>query len=202
MPNLVLSTCGTSLLTNLAGEQRGLVIRHANATTPKEVPEPDRRILAGLIATAAAIARVIAAAGGLVEVKRIPDLRTDDQAAFRAAMAELVRLCAHEVRDFRAAGWRVVFNLTGGFRSVQGFMQVLARISGSRAKLEGIKKANAERCEIGNVASNDREAVQVGDGRDDGVFVEGVGRSMHELCPATECRTIHGQQVVGIGHEI
>ena len=25
---------------------------------------------------------------------------------------------------------------------------------------------------------------------------------MHELCPATECRTIHGQQVVGIGHEI
>jgi hypothetical protein len=52
MPDLILSTCGTSLLTNLAGEQRGLITRHANARTPEEVPRPDREVLAGLIETA------------------------------------------------------------------------------------------------------------------------------------------------------
>lgn len=46
MPNLILSTCGTSLLTNLAGQNRGLVILHANARSPEEVPRPDREILA------------------------------------------------------------------------------------------------------------------------------------------------------------
>jgi putative CRISPR-associated protein (TIGR02619 family) len=179
MPNLILSTCGTSLLTNLAGDQRGLVIRHANARTPEEVLGPDREVLAGLIemagqrlgaadarererlsaelngllryygggpwpdrdthwiiatdtwlgqATAAAIAQVIEVAGASVEVKRIPDLRTDDLAEFRSAMAELARLCAQEVGGYRAAGWRVVFNLTGGFKSVQGFMQALGML--------------------------------------------------------------------------
>lgn len=179
MPNLILSTCGTSLLTNLAGAQRDLITRHANARTPEEVPEPDRGVLSGLIetvaqrlraadsrererlsaelngllryygggpwpsrdthwliatdtwlgqATAAAIAAVIPATGASVEVKRIPDLRTDNLAEFRAAMAELARLCAQEVRGYGAAGWRVVFNLTGGFKSVQGFMQALGML--------------------------------------------------------------------------
>ena len=179
MPGLVLSTCGTSLLTNLAGGQRGLVTKHANARAPEEVPEADRDVLAALVqkvddtlreasageyaeysaelnglllyyegcldrgrdthwliatdtwlgtATAEALARVLEEAGHIVEVKRIGDLRTDSLEEFRCAMAELARLCAREVRGYREAGWRVVFNLTGGFKSVQGFMQVLGML--------------------------------------------------------------------------
>lgn len=179
MPNLILSTCGTSLLTNLAGEQRGLVTRYANARTPEDVPAADRAVLEGLIlaagerlgaadnatkerlsaelngllrycggqlgrtrdthwliatdtwlgtATAAAIAAVLEAAGQVVEVRRITDLRTGNLAEFRLAMAELARLCAQEVQGLSQGGWRVVFNLTGGFKSVQGFMQALGML--------------------------------------------------------------------------
>lgn len=179
MPTLILSTCGTSLLTNLAEGQRGLVVRHANARSPEEVVPDDRAALERLIATAReqlrhadnaslerlsaelngllrycggdlkrsrdthwlittdtwlgtataeAIAEVLTAAGQCAEVKRILDLRTDDLAEFRAAMAELARLCAQEVRGFAQGGWKVVFNLTGGFKSVQGFMQALGML--------------------------------------------------------------------------
>lgn len=179
MPTLILSTCGTSLLTNLAGEHRGLITRHANARTREEVPAEDRAVLDGLIAaaggrllaadnagkarlsaelngllcyydgqlgrardthwliatdswlgtaTAAAIAAVLEAADQVVVVRRIPDLRTANLAEFRAAMAELARLCAQEVTGMSQGGWRVVFNLTGGFKSVQGFMQALGML--------------------------------------------------------------------------
>lgn len=179
MPTLIVSTCGTSLLTNLADERRDLVIRHANAGAADQVPMPDRTALEGLIqqmhqklaaadnaaherlsaelngvlryyggkldgrrdthwliatdtwlgnATAEAIGQVLAMAGHTVEVKRIPDLRTNSLTEFRSAMAELARLCAQEVRAMREGGWRVVFNLTGGFKSVQGFMQALGML--------------------------------------------------------------------------
>lgn len=169
---LIVSTCGTSLLTNIAGDQRALVTRHANARRPEEVPEPDRRILEQLIATGrqrmqAAThderARLSAEYNGLAcfwghapdpqdlhwliatdtwlgqqtagiletvlgnqaQTKRIPDLRTQDLQAFRLAMAALVRLCAEEIKPL---GMKVVFNLTGGFKSVQGFMQALGML--------------------------------------------------------------------------
>lgn len=162
MPTLIVSTCGTSLLTNLADERRDLVIRHANAGAADQVPMPDRTALEGLIqqmhqklaaadnaaherlsaelngvlryyggkldgrrdthwliatdtwlgnATAEAIGQVLAMAGHTVEVKRIPDLRTNSLTEFRSAMAELARLCAQEVRAMREGGWRVVFNV-------------------------------------------------------------------------------------------
>jgi len=176
---LILYTCWTSLLTNLAGEQRGLITKYANARTRDEIAEADRKLLEtlmdqakrklkdaqpkelarhsaedngllrladwqlartqdlhGLItsdtwlgqATAEAIAGVLKTAGQTVEVKRITDLRTDSLAGFRCAMSDLARLCAQEVRGLRDGGRRVVFNLTGGFKSVQGFMQALGMV--------------------------------------------------------------------------
>jgi putative CRISPR-associated protein (TIGR02619 family) len=179
MPTLILSTCGTSLLTNQAGERRHLVPRHANVRSPNEVPTQDRQELVAIIAqmrqalqtadssqcakmsaelngllcyyggrlnaardlhwliatdtwlgkaTAEAIAEALTAAGQNVEIKHITDLRTNNLPEFRAAMAELIRLCAQELRGMRAGGYRVVFNLTGGFKSVQGFMQSLGML--------------------------------------------------------------------------
>ncbi|ESQ16935.1 MAG: putative CRISPR-associated protein [Thiohalocapsa sp. PB-PSB1] len=179
MPTLILSTCGTSLLTNLAGDQRGLVIRYANVADSADVPYNDRNWLSELGAhareqlrtadvqqrerlsaelngllrlydgqlqrsrdnhwlvatdtwlgsmTAELLAEVLETAGHVVEVKRITDLRTNDLGEFRAAMAELARLCAQDLRGMAAGGWRIVFNLTGGFKSVQGFMQALGML--------------------------------------------------------------------------
>ncbi|MCX8086387.1 MAG: hypothetical protein N3C63_05720 [Rhodocyclaceae bacterium] len=169
---LIVSTCGTSLLTNLAGEQRSLVTRHANAKHAEDVPVDARQTLQALIdaarermqaADASERAKLSAEYNGLVcyygprfapedqhwliatdtwlgqatagilaevlgeraQVKRIPDLRTEDLPAFRLAMAALVRLCAEEIRPL---GLPVVFNLTGGFKSVQGFMQALGML--------------------------------------------------------------------------
>jgi putative CRISPR-associated protein (TIGR02619 family) len=179
MPKLILSTCGTSLLTNIADVCRKLVIDHANVRQPEDIPEEERteletligemnmklkeatdeekanlsaefngllryyegRINSGkdthwLIATDTWLGKVTAKAiqaeleryGHQVEVKPIQDLRTNSLDEFRSAMAELARLCAQEVRGFHDRGWRVVFNLTGGFKSVQGFMQALGML--------------------------------------------------------------------------
>lgn len=179
MQTLIVSTCGTSLLTNLAGEDRGLVTRHANARSPADVLTPDRTKLESLTrrmtqrlrtagkadlgrlsaelngllkhyggqldrggdthwliatdtwlgnATASALAEVLNNAHHIARVWRIKDLRTSNLMEFHIAMTEIARLCAREVRGMRDGGFRVLFNLTGGFKSVQGFMQALGML--------------------------------------------------------------------------
>ena len=56
-------------------------------------------------------------------------LRTNDLAAFRAALADLTRQLDALVRSYREQGWFVVFNLTGGFKSLNGYLQTLGMIS-------------------------------------------------------------------------
>ena len=180
-PWLIVSTCGTSLLTNDAGSGlRTLLTGFANRSKPEDVPTEQRqRIqqhldarreeftretdlqrlmelsaeLNGLIrfyggnpsaardqhillatdtwlgeSAARVVADVLERHGHLVEVKRVRDLRTDDPDSFRWAMSDLVAWCAETLKGYRDAGYRVVFNLTGGFKSVQGFMQALGMI--------------------------------------------------------------------------
>jgi putative CRISPR-associated protein (TIGR02619 family) len=173
---LMLSTCGISLLTNLA-QERQLVVRHANARTAGEVPSQDRIALQQLlaraeqtilqaspdqqrqlsaelsgvlgyyssrpnapsdehwlittdtwlgVACAEIVAQVLQKAGHLASARCIRDLRTNSLEEFRCAMPELVKLCDQEVEAYRKGHWKVVFNLTGGFKIVQGFMQALA----------------------------------------------------------------------------
>jgi putative CRISPR-associated protein (TIGR02619 family) len=64
--------------------------------------------------------------GLMVEVKRQDDLQTEDIERFQWALSELVGWCQEIVSGYRTAGYQVVFNLTGGFKSVQGFLQTLA----------------------------------------------------------------------------
>lgn len=180
-PNIIVSTCGTSLLTNeVESELRKILTRFANQSKAEDVPlehrqriqrhvdaryeelieETDLKRLMDLSAelngvfrwyggnpritsdqhvllatdtwlgesTAVILADVIKRYGHQVEIKRVPDLRTDDPDRFRWAMSELVAWCAETLRGYRDAGYRVVFNLTGGFKSVQGFMQALGMI--------------------------------------------------------------------------
>ncbi len=180
--NYVLSTCGTSLLTNgRSNEERSLVNRYANAKTREEVtaksaedvkrldaiiadvqtrmrnasPDDAKRLSAelnGLLTfydgqkipggdqhvllctgtwlgyeAASVVADWLRQHGGTVqEIKWQKDLQTSDLECFQVALADLVRWCEDCLPGYRQSGYHVVFNLTGGFKSVQGFMQTLA----------------------------------------------------------------------------
>lgn len=64
---------------------------------------------------------------GLIAVfRRQKDLRTVDLAFFQSALSDLVQWCENEIGPYRASH-HVVFNLTGGFKSIQGFLQTLAQ---------------------------------------------------------------------------
>jgi len=60
-----------------------------------------------------------------VETARIPGLNTADFASFSAAMTDLAQWCIERIAPERSPHCRVVFNLTGGYKSLQGFMQTL-----------------------------------------------------------------------------
>jgi hypothetical protein len=50
-----------------------------------------------------------------------------DAIALRLAMSEIVRWCDYELSNqYPKPAWKRVFNLTGGFKSVNGFLQALA----------------------------------------------------------------------------
>lgn len=59
-------------------------------------------------------------------VIRRRDLQTAELTSFQLALSELVRWFEENLPTYRAQGFQVVFNLTGGFKSVQGFLQALA----------------------------------------------------------------------------
>jgi hypothetical protein len=60
-----------------------------------------------------------------VEIKNINDLQTNDLSRFESAMSELVKMAKDDIEMYKDE-YHIVFNLSGGFKSVQGFMQTLA----------------------------------------------------------------------------
>jgi putative CRISPR-associated protein (TIGR02619 family) len=64
--------------------------------------------------------------GCTVEVKRQTDLQTAHLDSFQLALSDLVIWLECCIPEYRRRNYRIVFNLTGGFKSVQGFMQTLA----------------------------------------------------------------------------
>jgi putative CRISPR-associated protein (TIGR02619 family) len=61
----------------------------------------------------------------LGEVIKISDLNTNNRDNFRLAMSDLIKWCDHTLTSYRQSGYQVIFNLTGGFKSVQGFLQTV-----------------------------------------------------------------------------
>lgn len=185
MLNFILSSCGTSLLTNHAGGDVALLRKHANAKRNEDVPESDRRRIELMIGAAeaslknagfATVGKLSAelnalskfyeksdgsqksdhhvlictdtwvgnsAARLLVEWLRTQglnavceqrqDLQTRDLDAFRIALSDLVEWCETTIPGYRERGYRVVFNLTGGFKSINGFLQALAMVYADEA---------------------------------------------------------------------
>lgn len=61
----------------------------------------------------------------IAEIIQIPDLATNNRDKFRLAMSELINWCNNNLKAFRDSGYQIIFNLTGGFKSVQGFLQTV-----------------------------------------------------------------------------
>jgi putative CRISPR-associated protein (TIGR02619 family) len=171
---LLVSTCGTSLLTNGASDDdRRWLTQIANEvdvdsarltsivderrTRLKAADEPTRRKRSAelngigavldrckpkqlfhlLVHTDTALRKATAdlvqeALGNQTSLVSAGGLRTNDLASFRAALADLTRELDALVQSYRAQGWFVVFNLTGGFKSLNGYLQTLAMISADR----------------------------------------------------------------------
>ena len=62
-----------------------------------------------------------------VDVHRQKDLQTRELDCFQSALSEIVRWCSETLVPYRERGYYIAFNLTGGFKSVQGFLQTLAQ---------------------------------------------------------------------------
>ncbi|MDR0867219.1 MAG: hypothetical protein LBP75_01940 [Planctomycetota bacterium] len=177
--NLMLSTCGTSILTNgeVDADTRKLLTKHANAKTAEEIRLDERQIiethlaerernflatsladapkssaeLAGIIAyyrgqlsDAARDAHYLLATdtwlGGRTaqltadwlqkngvantQIYPHPDLQTADWRLFSSSLTDLVKWCDETLRPCRD-NYNTVFNLSGGFKSETGFLQVL-----------------------------------------------------------------------------
>ena len=55
----------------------------------------------------------------------VEGLNTKNADSFREGMSRLVRWCDETIRGYRDQKYRVVFNLVGGFKVLQGFLQTL-----------------------------------------------------------------------------
>ena len=180
---LILSPCGTSLLTNQTeGSIRSLVFRYANATEEIEdkllkehlerrrqelfqaSPEQAAKLSAEinglfhlyqrnfsqapkdthiLLATDTWLGkettRMVEAwlrRQGIADVQvwdDIAGLRTDNLENFHCAVAELVRRLHETLPGYRKRGFRIIFNLTGGFKSIQGVLQTLSQFYADEA---------------------------------------------------------------------
>ena len=64
------------------------------------------------------------------EINAIPltikGLQTENLFDFQYALSEIVQWCEETILGYKRAEYHIVFNLTGGFKSVQGFLQALA----------------------------------------------------------------------------
>jgi len=63
----------------------------------------------------------------------IGGLRTDSLENFHCAISELVKRLHEVMPSYRKSGYEVIFNLTGGFKSIQGVLQTLAQFYADEA---------------------------------------------------------------------
>lgn len=176
---LIVSTCGTSVLSNAYRQASQQISNFSNAHKPSDVPEDVRLVLTKAITearrqllaanlqqavklsaelnalihfynfqpfplqdyhillhtdtwlgkeAAELVADYIRQYTNQVEVYRQRDLRTDKLEHLQVGLAELVRDLGPRLSSYREQGHPVIFNLTGGFKSIQGFLQSLAPI--------------------------------------------------------------------------
>lgn len=180
MRTLILSTCGTSILTNQTdNDLRATLNRNANHVAALNIPQPERGIIERHLAARREVARALppsqarrmsaelngilswyggdtprrgdmhilvstdtllgraaagiasdwlASNGANASTQTWRDLQTASLESFRVALADAVKWCDDTLPGYREQGWHVVFNLTGGFKAVNGFLQAVGML--------------------------------------------------------------------------
>ena len=175
--NLLITTCGTSLLSNNLNADRKEINRLANAGESSislddkqyldKILESQREVLFGnnfqkakelsaelnviiafssgklptpckedqniLIHTQTYQGKIVAgllneylrSKGCLSYTKEIEELNTKSLTDFKNGISSLISWCHEVLPEYKKAGFRIVFNINGGFKSLQGFMQTL-----------------------------------------------------------------------------
>ena len=59
---------------------------------------------------------------------RIEDLNTASLDEFRLGIGNLIQWCWETLPGYRSSGYEIIFNLVGGFKSLQGYMQTLGML--------------------------------------------------------------------------
>ena len=180
MQNLIVTTCGTSLLTNGASPELSFLLRNSankgkNELSPEERDRIDhtaadkREILFN--GAGVDLRDVSAELNGLLgiirgsekrtfegfhflvhtdtyqgelvaemlrewctregiqsQAVRIDSLSTKNLSSFREGIGNLMNWCQDTLPGYRTSGYRVTFNLVGGFKSLQGYMQTLGML--------------------------------------------------------------------------
>lgn len=63
-----------------------------------------------------------------VDIHKITDLQTKEILSFKLALSDLYAWVEEVATGYRNSGYHIVFNLTGGFKSVNGFLQTIGSI--------------------------------------------------------------------------
>lgn len=179
---VLFSTCGTSVLTNLAPKDRGWLWGIANKTEP-DLSGEEKQKLAGIVdqaqskladADAAEQRKLSAELNGIhavlekwnpriikhrllhtdtyigrqamelirskLEKEKLgdacpmtaPGLRTDSQLNFRGAISKLTKELVPELKGWKEKDYTIIFNLTGGFKSLNAYIQALGSFYADR----------------------------------------------------------------------
>jgi putative CRISPR-associated protein (TIGR02619 family) len=56
------------------------------------------------------------------------DLKTSNIEEFQLALSEIVKRLSDEINGYKQNGYNIIFNLTGGFKSVNSFLQTMASL--------------------------------------------------------------------------
>ncbi|HZV07946.1 MAG TPA: putative CRISPR-associated protein, partial [Gemmataceae bacterium] len=83
-------------------------------------------------AAADIVAAILEKDGGQVQPLTAPGLQTDDFPSFREALADVTEQIEIWLPGYRQKNWTTVFNLTGGFKSVNAYLQALGMLYADR----------------------------------------------------------------------
>jgi len=83
-------------------------------------------------AAAESVAAVLRSHGGSVEIIAPSGLTTKSPDDFRSGIKELFRTCGNRIPAYREQGYEIVFNLTGGFKSLQGYLNTVGMLYADR----------------------------------------------------------------------
>jgi putative CRISPR-associated protein (TIGR02619 family) len=83
-------------------------------------------------ATAETVKEFLQRCGCSVHIVTPKNLSTKDETHFSEGVKDLLSWCDETLEGYRQAGYEIVFNLTGGFKSLQGYMNTIGMFYADR----------------------------------------------------------------------